>query len=511
MRALRLTNTLTHRKELFVPVTEGRAGMYVCGPTVYGEAHLGHARPGVTYDVLQKLLRHLGYKVRYVRNVTDVGHLEHDADEGEDKIAKKARLEELEPMEVVQTYTLHYHEAMRLLNVAPPSIEPRASGHIIEQIEAVKKILAAGYAYESNGSVYFDVEKYNKDHRYGILSGRTLEDTLEGTRNLDGQGDKKAPYDFAIWKKAEPQHIMRWPSPWGEGFPGWHLECSVMGEKYLGREFDIHGGGMDLMFPHHECEIAQNVASRNTQGVRYWVHNNMITINGQKMGKSLGNFITLPQLFSGDHPALEQAYSPMTVRFFILQAHYRGTLDFSNDALKAAEKGFRKVMQASADLFALAGLHLPAQNYGEYAFGIAPDICPATSPEVKAVFENVYDALCDDMNTPVALAAIFEAVRIINTAKDGKIVLSDGDVSTLVQVFNDIVFGVLGLCDERISSENGGKVIAGLMDMVIAQRAAAKAAKDWAASDRIRDSLKALGIIVKDTREGVEWTINDSQ
>ena len=485
--------------------------MYVCGPTVYGEAHLGHARPGVTYDVLQKLLRHLGYKVRYVRNVTDVGHLEHDADEGEDKIAKKARLEELEPMEVVQTYTLHYHEAMRLLNVAPPSIEPRASGHIIEQIEAVKKILAAGYAYESNGSVYFDVEKYNKDHRYGILSGRTLEDTLEGTRNLDGQGDKKAPYDFAIWKKAEPQHIMRWPSPWGEGFPGWHLECSVMGEKYLGREFDIHGGGMDLMFPHHECEIAQNVASRNTQGVRYWVHNNMITINGQKMGKSLGNFITLPQLFSGDHPALEQAYSPMTVRFFILQAHYRGTLDFSNDALKAAEKGFRKVMQASADLFALAGLHLPAQNYGEYTFGTAPDICPATSPEVRSVFENVYDALCDDMNTPVALAAIFEAVRIINTAKDGKIALSDGDVSTLVQVFNDIVFGVLGLCDERISSENGGKVIAGLMDMVIEQRAAAKAAKDWAASDRIRDSLKALGITVKDTREGVEWTINDSR
>ena len=318
MRPLYLTNTLSRTKELFKPIHEGRAGMYVCGPTVYGDAHLGHARPGVTYDVLFRLLKYLGYKVRYVRNITDVGHLEHDADEGEDKIAKKARLEELEPMEVVQYYTGRYHEAMRLLNTEPPSIEPRASGHIIEQIEMVRRILDAGYAYESNGSVYFDVQKYNRDHHYGVLSGRTLEATLEGTRSLDGQGDKHAPYDFALWKKAEPEHIMRWPSPWGDGFPGWHLECSVMGAKYLGEEFDIHGGGMDLMFPHHECEIAQNVASRGTQGVHYWVHNNMITIGGQKMGKSLGNFITLPQLFSGDHPKLEQGYSPMTVRFFIL-------------------------------------------------------------------------------------------------------------------------------------------------------------------------------------------------
>ena len=323
MRDFFLTNTLSHEKELFRPVHPGHVGMYVCGPTVYGEAHLGHARPGVTYDVLFRLLRHLGYRVRYVRNITDVGHLEHDADEGEDKIAKKAKLEDLEPMEVVQTYTERYHEAMRKLNVVPPSIEPRASGHIIEQIEAVKQILAAGYAYESNGSVYFDVEKYDRDYHYGILSGRTLEGTLEGTRSLDGQSDKKAPYDFALWKKAEPEHIMRWPSPWGEGFPGWHLECSVMGEKYLGEEFDIHGGGMDLMFPHHECEIAQNQALRGTSGVRYWVHNNMITIGGQKMGKSLGNFITLPELFAGTHPKLEAAYSPMTIRFFILQAHYR--------------------------------------------------------------------------------------------------------------------------------------------------------------------------------------------
>ena len=507
MRALYLTNTLSRRKELFTPLNEGRVGMYVCGPTVYGDAHLGHARPGVTYDVLQKLLRHLGYKVRYVRNITDVGHLEHDADEGEDKIAKKARLEQLEPMEVVQSYTLRYHDAMRALNVAPPSIEPRASGHIVEQIEAVKKILDAGYAYESNGSIYFDVEKYNNDHHYGVLSGRSLDATLEGTRSLDGQSDKRAPYDFALWKKAEPQHIMKWPSPWGEGFPGWHLECSVMGEKYLGYEFDIHGGGMDLMFPHHECEIAQNVASRGTQGVRYWVHNNMITINGQKMGKSLGNFITLPELFSGNHPKLDRAYGPMTVRFFILQAHYRGTLDFSNEALQAAEKGYKRVMQAARDLYALAGHKAPEYSYEEYEFGVAPDTCPADNPEVKAVFEGIYEALCDDMNTPVALAHISAAVKLINSAKDKQIKLSQGDIATLVQIFDDIVFGVLGLRDEEAAGGKADSVIAGLMDMVLESRAAAKAAKDWTTSDHIRDSLKKLGIVVKDTKDGAEWTL----
>ena len=519
MRNLFLTNTLSHNKELFVPVQPGHVGMYVCGPTVYGDAHLGHARPGVTYDTLQKLLRHLGYKVRYVRNLTDVGHLEHDADEGEDKIAKKARLEQLEPMEVVQTYTFRYHEAMRLLNAASPSIEPRASGHIIEQIETVKKILAAGYAYESNGSVYFDVQKYNKDHRYGILSGRSLDDTLEGTRSLDGQDDKRAPYDFALWKKAEPQHIMKWPSPWGEGFPGWHLECSVMGEKYLGQEFDIHGGGMDLMFPHHECEIAQNVASRGTQGVRYWVHNNMITINGQKMGKSLGNFITLPELFSGSHPKLEQAYSPMTVRFFILQAHYRSTLDFSNDALQASEKGLRRLMQAYRDLVALAkaaGVESPVRGtegnkadsliYGEYITDVAPESAEGASDGVKAVFEGVYDALCDDLNTPIALAHLSEAVRLVNIAKEGKGALSKRDLEVLVRLFDDIVFGVLGLKDES-ASEGGQKVVRGLMEMVLEQRAAAKAAKDWAASDAIRDRLKSLGITVKDTKSGAEWTL----
>ena len=510
MRDLFLTNTLSRKKEKFVPINEGHAGMYVCGPTVYGEAHLGHARPGVTYDVLQKLLRHLGYKVRYVRNITDVGHLEHDADEGEDKIAKKARLEQLEPMEVVQTYTFRYHEAMRLLNVAPPSIEPRASGHIIEQIETVKKILDAGYAYESNGSIYFDVRKYNEKHHYGVLSGRNLDDTLEGTRSLDGQDDKRAPYDFALWKKAEPQHIMRWPSPWGEGFPGWHLECSVMGEKYLGHEFDIHGGGMDLMFPHHECEIAQNVASRNTRGVHYWVHNNMITINGQKMGKSLGNFITLPQLFSGDHPKLDQAYSPMTVRFFILQAHYRSTLDFSNEALQASEKGLRRVMQAYRDFCSLTGRRMASLPYGEFSASIAPDSCKADNPEVKAVFEGVYEALCDDLNTPVAIAHIFDAVRIVNSAKAGQTKLSDADIEVLGGIFDDIVAGVLGLEDENAaaaSSEGGRDVIGGLMDMVLEERAAAKAAKDWARSDAIRDHLKALGITVKDTKNGAEWTI----
>ena len=489
MRPLYLTNTRTRTKELFKPLHEGHVGMYVCGPTVYGDAHLGHARPGVTYDVLFRLLKALGYKVRYVRNITDVGHLEHDADEGEDKIAKKARLEELEPMEVVQTYTERYHEAMRALNVQSPSIEPRASGHIIEQIETVKKILEAGYAYESNGSVYFDVEKYNKDHKYGILSGRNLDETLEGTRALDGQGDKKAPFDFAIWKKAEPEHIMRWPSPWGEGFPGWHLECSVMGEKYLGGEFDIHGGGMDLMFPHHECEIAQNVASRGTEGVHYWVHNNMITINGQKMGKSLGNFITLPELFSGNHPKLERAYSPMTVRFFILQAHYRSTLDFSNEALQAAEKGYKRLMAA-------------ARAVG--ADGKRADARPDVSAPLAQLREAIWDALCDDMNTPVAIAHLFEAVKMINAGG-----LSEADKAALKDIFDEVVFGILGLRDEEAAGGAGKaeKALEGVMDLVLEDRRKARAEKNWAESDRIRDMLASFGITVKDTKDGATWTL----
>ena len=487
MRPLYLTNTLSRNKELFTPIHEGHVGMYVCGPTVYGDAHLGHARPGVTYDILFRLLKYLGYKVRYVRNITDVGHLEHDADEGEDKIAKKARLEELEPMEVVQYYTERYHEAMRLLNVESPSIEPRASGHIIEQIETVKKILAAGYAYESNGSVYFDVQKYNKDFHYGILSGRTLEATLEGTRSLDGQGDKRAPYDFAIWKKAEPQHIMRWPSPWGEGFPGWHLECSVMGEKYLGQEFDIHGGGMDLMFPHHECEIAQNVASRGTQGVHYWVHNNMITINGQKMGKSLGNFITLPQLFAGDHPSLEQAYSPMTIRFFILQAHYRSTLDFSNEALAAAEKGYKRLMDAWRELAAVPESEVTFQ----------------ASAVVNPIYEAVMTALCDDMNTPVAIAHLFDAVKQINAGT-----LSQKDKAAMKKLFDGIVGGVLGLRDEEAgASGKAQKALDGAMQLVLEARKKAREEKNWAESDRIRDTLASFGIAVKDTKDGATWTL----
>ena len=503
MRALYLTNTLTRNKELFKPIHEGRVGMYVCGPTVYGDAHLGHARPGVTYDVLFRLLKYLGYKVRYVRNITDVGHLEHDADEGEDKIAKKARLEQLEPMEVVQYYTERYHEAMRLLNVESPSIEPRASGHIIEQIEAIKKILEAGYAYESNGSIYFDVRKYNRDHHYGVLSGRTLEATLEGTRSLDGQGDKHAPYDFALWKKAEPQHIMRWPSPWGDGFPGWHLECSVMGAKYLGEEFDIHGGGMELMFPHHECEIAQNVASRGTQGVHYWVHNNMMTIGGQKMGKSLGNFITLPQLFSGEHQLLAQAYTPMTIRFFILQAHYRGTLDFSNEALQAAEKGYKRLMQAWRDLGSI-----PEESAFPGTFartGLRSDVeGKALSSEVLAIIDAVMDALCDDLNTPIAIAHLFDAVKLINGGK-----LADADKSALKVFFDEVVGGVLGLKDEDAgASGKAEKALDGVMGLVLEARKKAREEKNWAESDRIRDTLASFGITVKDTKDGATWTLN---
>ncbi len=500
MKPLFLTNTLSRNKELFKPIHEGRVGMYVCGPTVYGDAHLGHARPGVTYDVLFRLLKYLGYKVRYVRNITDVGHLENDADEGEDKIAKKARLEQLEPMEVVQYYTERYHEAMRLLGCQSPSIEPRASGHIIEQIETVKKILAAGYAYESNGSVYFDVQKYNRDHNYGVLSGRTLEATLEGTRSLDGQGDKRAPYDFAIWKKAEPQHIMRWPSPWGDGFPGWHLECSVMGEKYLGEEFDIHGGGMDLMFPHHECEIAQNVASRGTQGVHYWVHNNMITINGQKMGKSLGNFITLEQLFTGNHPKLTQAYAPMTVRFFILQAHYRGTLDFSNEALQAAEKGLQRLMQAWKEISPFASL-----SRNDKMPGASPVISSAVekSPVVEAIREKIEDALCDDLNTPIAIAHLFDAVKLINSGA-----LTPADKAAMKQLFDDILGTVMGLSiDEEGGSEKWEKALDGAMEIVLESRKKAREEKNWAESDRIRDRLAAAGITVKDTKDGATWTL----
>ena len=492
MRNLFLTNTLSRQKELFVPIHPGHVGMYVCGPTVYGDAHLGHARPGVTYDVLFRLLKHLGYKVRYVRNITDVGHLEHDADEGEDKIAKKARLEELEPMEVVQTYTERYHEAMRKLNVQSPSIEPRASGHIIEQIEAIKKILDAGYAYISNGSVYFDVEKYNRDFTYGVLSGRTLEATLEGTRSLDGQGDKKAPYDFALWKKAEPEHIMRWPSPWGDGFPGWHLECSVMGEKYLGEEFDIHGGGMDLVFPHHECEIAQAVASQGDEMVRYWMHNNMITIEGKKMGKSYNNFITLQQFFDGSHEKLQEAYSPMTIRFFILQAHYRSTVDFSNEALQASRKGMERLFDGIAQTERLTPT-------ADGTVGL---------DYVDQLKQKCYDAMDDDLNSPIVISHLFDACRVINQVAGRQQTITAEALEALRQVLHTFVFDILGLKAETDGSSRREEAYAAAVDLLLETRAKAKAAKDWATSDRIRDRLAQLGFEVKDTKDGATWKLN---
>ena len=485
-----LYNTINRKKELLEPLSPGMVGMYVCGPTVYGDAHLGHARPGITYDVLVRLFKHLGYKVRYVRNITDVGHLENDADSGEDKIAQKARLEQLEPMEVVQHYTLRYHEAMRMLNTLPPNIEPRASAHIIEQIDLVKTILDKGYAYESNGSVYFDVEAYNKKHKYGMLSGRSLEDMQSNTRTLDGQDDKRSSFDFALWKKASPTHIMRWPSPWSDGFPGWHLECSAMSSKYLGEEFDIHGGGMDLLFPHHECELAQNTASRGKGGVRYWMHNNMITINGQKMGKSLGNFITLEELFTGSHKILEQPYSPMTIRFFILQAHYRSTLDFSNEALQAAEKGLKRFIQAVKDSANL-----------EIKSGVVDNV------QIEEIRQGVYKALCDDLNTPVAIAHLFDAVKIVNQVKDKTISINEQDKLKLSALFKDVVEDVLGLVDEQEGS-GVSEILNGVMEMLLEVRSGAKKNKDFATSDLIRDRLNKLGITIKDTKEGTEWSVS---
>jgi len=466
----------------------GHVGLYVCGPTVYGDPHLGHARPGVVYDVFVRLLRDLGYKVRYVRNITDVGHLENDSDSGEDKIGRKARLEELEPMEVVQYYTIRYHQAMASLNTLPPSIEPRASGHITEQIAMIQQILDAGMAYHVNGSVYFDVEKYNRTNRYGILSGRVLEDLLANTRELEGQGEKRFPFDFALWKKASPEHIMRWPSPWSEGFPGWHLECSVMSSKYLGQVFDIHGGGMDLLFPHHECELAQNTVTRGKDSVRYWMHNNLITINGQKMGKSLDNFITLEALFNGTHPLLTQSFHPMTIRFFILQAHYRGTLDFSNEALLAAGKGLKRLLQARR-----AADALPVSEEA------------AVSPTIRETEEKIYQALCDDMNTPIALAALFDLVTWINTASDAARPVSPADKNLIEKIYNRVVDGILGLKEE--SDHNQLPLIEGLVNMVLEFRNQARAVKNWAESDRIRDRLSGLGIRIKDSKEGTRWEL----
>lgn len=481
-----LYNTMTRRKEEFEPLNPPHVGMYVCGPTVYGDPHLGHARPAVTFDLLYRYLNSLGYKVRYVRNITDVGHLENDADEGEDKIAKKARLEELEPMEIAHHYTERYHDAMRSLGVLSPSIEPLASGHIIEQIALVQKILDKGYAYESNGSVYFDVERYNRDYDYGALSGRRLDDMLSGSRELDGQGDKRSPADFALWKKASPEHIMRWPSPWSDGFPGWHMECSAMSAKYLGHSFDIHGGGMDLMFPHHECELAQNTAAVGRGSARYWVHNNMITINGQKMGKSLGNFITLEQLFSGQHEALLQPYSPMTIRFFILQAHYRSTLDFSNEALQAAEKGLDRLMKGVETL----GKITPSES---------------STVNVDDLQERYREAMNDDLNSPLAIAALFDWVRIINQLYEKQQSITAADLDRLRALVGTIVFDVLGLRDEKAQEAND--LVTPLVELLLEMRTQAKAAKNWAESDRIRDRMTEMGIRVKDRKDGYDWEI----
>lgn len=484
---LTIYNTLTRTKQIFKPLKEPYVGLYVCGPTVYGDGHLGHARPAITFDILYRFLTHLGYKVRYVRNITDVGHLEHDADEGEDKIAKKARLEQKEPMEVVQYYLNRYHSAMEKLGVLPPSIEPHASGHIIEQIDFVKKILDAGYAYESEGSIYFDVKKYNKDHRYGKLSGRNIEDLLETTRELDGQSEKHCALDFALWKKAQPEHIMRWPSPWSDGFPGWHMECSAMGTKYLGEEFDIHGGGMDLIFPHHECEIAQSTAALGKETVHYWMHNNMITINGQKMGKSLGNFITLDEFFTGNHKLLTQAYAPMTIRFFILQAHYRSTVDFSNEALVAAEKGFARLCESYARLQKLT----PSKE---------------TSMEMKNYRQLCEDAMLDDLNTPIVISHLYDATRIINTVADGKATISEADLKELKEVFDLYLIDILGM---RVEENSGAANDAykGAVDLLLEIRKQAKTNKDWATSDKIRDELVRLGFKVKDTKDGFEWSL----
>ncbi|MEN9919217.1 MAG: hypothetical protein RL662_1653 [Bacteroidota bacterium] len=481
-------NTLTRKKEIFEPLNAPHVGMYVCGPTVYGDAHLGHARPAITFDLLFRYFKHLNYKVRYVRNITDVGHLENDADEGEDKIGKKARIEQLEPMEVVQFYLNRYHQAMDALNVLAPSIEPHASGHIIEQIETIKEIIKNGYAYESNGSVYFDVEKYNTDYNYGILSHRNIEEMLSTTRELDGQHEKRSKVDFALWKKASPEHIMRWTSPWSQGFPGWHIECSTMSMKYLGNKFDIHGGGLDLMFPHHECEIAQNTATEKHQVVKYWMHNNMITIGGQKMGKSLGNFIMLNEFFDGSHKLLAQAYSPMTIRFFILMAHYRSTVDFSNEALQASEKGLNRLLDAYSRIEKIS-------------------VSEQSTTDIKSIRQKCYDALNDDLNSAIVMAHLFDAASMINSAIGGSVHLTKVDITELKAIFDTFLFDILGIRNDQNKNGNGKEAFGKAIDLLLQIRAEAKSNKDWATSDKIRDELTKIGFEIKDGKEGAEWKL----
>lgn len=486
-QTLKIYNSLTGEKEFFKPIHEGRVGMYVCGPTVYSNVHLGNVRTFMSFDVVNRYLLHLGYKVRYVRNITDVGHMVDDADEGEDKIARMARLEKIEPMEVVQRYTVDFHQILQKLNFLPPSIEPTATGHIIEQIQIIQEIITNGFAYETNGSVYFDVVAFNASHQYGKLSGRNIEEMLANTRDLDGQSDKKNPQDFALWKKAEPQHIMRWPSPWSDGFPGWHLECTAMSTKYLGKQFDIHGGGMDLKFPHHECEIAQNEACTGHAPVNYWMHANMLTLNGKKMAKSTGNNILPGEIFSGNNSILSKSFSPSVLRFFMMQAHYRSILDFSNDAILAAEKGFHRLLEAFNQLDSLVTSEV-------------------SSLDIKEWQQECYNAMNDDFNTPILVAQLFEGVKFVNLIKDGKETLNRDDLKLLQQTLEGFVFEVLGL-ENKSETETDNAKLEGVVEMLIQMRNEARANKNWAMSDQIRDQLLAIGIQLKDGKDGTTFTI----
>lgn len=483
----KIYNSLTKSKQIFKPINEGSVGMYVCGPTVYSNVHLGNVRTFMSFDLIYRYLLHLGYKVRYVRNITDAGHLENDADEGEDRISKKARLEKIEPMEVVQQYTVDFHNVMSKFNSLPPNIEPTATGHIIEQIEIIKEILAKGLAYEINGSVYFDVLKYNKKEHYGILSGRNIEDAIHNTRTLDGQSEKRNPQDFALWKKAKPEHIMRWPSPWSVGFPGWHLECTAMSNKYLGKQFDIHGGGMDLKFPHHECEIAQSKACFGENPVNYWMHSNMLILNGQKMAKSTGNYILPNEIFTGENTILTKAFHPSVVRFFMLQAHYRSVLDFSSDALAASEKGFFKLMEAVNSLSSI--------KTGK-----------TSTIDIKTWETSCYNAMNDDFNSPILIAQLFEAVRFINLLKLETETLNQEDLEQFKKVLNAFIFDVLGL--ENIIKTDTSSQLEGAVEILIKLRNEARISKNWALSDQIRDELLEKGIQLKDGKEGTSFSIN---
>ncbi|MFD2565176.1 cysteine--tRNA ligase [Aquimarina rubra] len=487
---LKIYNSISGQKEVFTPITEGNIGMYVCGPTVYSNVHLGNCRTFISFDLVYRYLKHLGYKVRYVRNITDAGHLENDSDEGEDKVSKKARLEQLEPMEIVQRYTLDFHNILAKFNNIPPSIEPTATGHIVEQIEIIKTIIDNGFAYVANGSVYFDVKKFNETNTYGKLSGRNLEDMIANTRELTAQSDKKNPQDFALWKKAEPEHIMRWPSPWSDGFPGWHLECTVMSTKYLGEQFDIHGGGMDLKFPHHECEIAQGEAACGVTPVNYWMHANMLTLDGKKMSKSTGNILSPAEIFNGESDKLNKAFAPTVARFFMLQAHYRSILDFSNDALEASEKGFYRLMESIETL-----AHLKTSKTTE-------------GFDIQNWVNECYEAMDDDFNSPILIAKLFEAVKFINSVKEDKATISEVDYKLLQETMNAFVFDVLGLVNINEASSDISDKLSGTVELLIQLRAEARANKDFATSDKIRDELQAMGIQLKDGREGTSFTLN---